>query len=57
MIILTGSTGGIGSEVLKELSLIDNVFAIYNSTKPNNENLKLNNVEFYKLDVTSYKEN
>ena len=56
MIILTGSTGGIGSEVLKELSLIDNVFAIYNSTKPNNENLKLNNVEFYKLDVTSEQE-
>jgi len=56
MIILTGSTGGIGSEVLKELSLIDSVFAIYNSTKPNNENLKLNNVEFYKLDVTSEQE-
>ena len=56
MIILTGSTGGIGSEGLKELSLIDSVFAIYNSTKPNNENLKLNNVEFYKLDVTSEQE-
>ena len=44
------------SEVLKEISLIDSVFAIYNSTKPNNENLKLNNVEFYKLDVTSEQE-
>ena len=56
MIILTGSTGGIGSEVLTELSLIDSVLAIYNSTKPNSKNLKLNNVEFYKLDVTSEEE-
>jgi NAD(P)-dependent dehydrogenase (short-subunit alcohol dehydrogenase family) len=35
MIILTGSSGGIGSKILKRLSNIDSVIALYNSHKPN----------------------
>ena len=50
MIILTGSSGGIGREILHYLSSIDDVIAIYNSHKPVEAiNAK---IIFEKLDIT-----
>ena len=50
MIVLTGASGGIGLEILEGLSKIDNVLAIYNSSKPKNINLP--NIEFEKVDIS-----
>ena len=52
MIILTGASGGIGKEMLRDLSEIDDVIAIYNSTPPEGDG-KLHRVTFYKLDLNS----
>jgi NAD(P)-dependent dehydrogenase (short-subunit alcohol dehydrogenase family) len=53
MIILTGSSGGIGREIAGELSSIDNIIAIYGSKKPNFNNKK---IRYYQLDLSSEKE-
>ena len=50
MIVLTGASGGIGLEILEGLSKIDDVLAIYNSSKPKNINLP--NIEFEKVDIS-----
>lgn len=50
MIVLTGASGGIGLEILEGLSRIDDVLAIYNSSKPKNINLP--NIEFEKVDIS-----
>jgi NAD(P)-dependent dehydrogenase (short-subunit alcohol dehydrogenase family) len=50
MIVLTGASGGIGLEILEGLSKIDDVLAIYNSSKPKNINLP--NIEFKKVDIS-----
>ena len=50
MILLTGASGGIGLEILEGLSRIDDVLAIYNSSKPKNINLP--NIEFEKVDIS-----
>lgn len=54
MIILTGASGGIGLDILEDLSKLDDVFAIYNSSKPNN--IALENVTFFKVDIQSHLE-
>ena len=51
MIVLTGASGGIGLEILESLSKIDDVLAIYNSSKP--KNIKLPNIKFEKVDISS----
>ncbi len=48
MILLTGSTGGIGSLIIDKLSKIDKVIAIYNSTKPNS---KIDNVMYVQVNI------
>jgi len=50
MIVLTGASGGIGLEILEGLSKIDDVLAIYNSSKP--KNIKLPNIKFEKVDIS-----
>ncbi|MBT5399801.1 NAD(P)-dependent oxidoreductase, partial [bacterium] len=49
MILLTGSTGGIGSLIVKNLSKIDKVIALYNNTKPD---YKIDNVIYVQVDIT-----
>jgi 3-oxoacyl-[acyl-carrier protein] reductase len=51
MIILTGSSGGIGQAILPSLAKFDSVLAVYNSKKPDLTNI--NDVEAVKLDITS----
>ena len=51
MIVLTGASGGIGLEILEGLSRIDDVLAIYNSSKPKNINLP--NIKFEKVDISA----
>ena len=52
MIILTGASGGIGKEMLSSLSELDDVIAIYNTTKP--EIIEsCSNITYYKLDISS----
>ena len=34
MIVLTGASGGIGLEIIEESSKLDDVLAIYNTSKP-----------------------
>ena len=34
MIILTGASGGIGKEILQDLSELDDVIALYNNSQP-----------------------
>jgi 3-oxoacyl-[acyl-carrier protein] reductase len=48
MIILTGASGGIGSEIAKELSLYDDLIGIYNKNKPTDSSF-----EAYQLDLNS----
>lgn len=50
MIILTGSSGGIGKEILKYLTDIDVVIALYNSNKPSN--FINEKVVYERLDIT-----
>ena len=49
MILLTGSTGGIGSLIVENLSKIDKVIALYNNTKPDH---KIDNVIYVQVDIT-----
>jgi 3-oxoacyl-[acyl-carrier protein] reductase len=48
VILLTGSTGGIGSLIVEALSKIDKVLALYNNTKPS---YKIDNVMYVQVDV------
>lgn len=51
MIILTGASGGIGKEMLSSLSELDDVIAIYNTTKP--EIIEgVSNITYHKLDIS-----
>ena len=52
MIILTGASGGIGKEMLSDLSKIDDVIAIYNSTPPQIVD-PCDRISFYKLDLNN----
>ena len=52
MIIITGVSGGIGSELVYHLKKFDKVIGIYNKVKPK----KISNVEFIKCDITSKKQ-
>ena len=52
MIILTGASGGIGKEMLKYLSKLDDVIAIYNNTPPLISDMG-EGVSFYKLDLNN----
>jgi len=51
MIILTGSSGGIGKNLLQGLSSIDSVIALYNTNLPTN--LKSENITYECLDITN----
>ena len=53
MIILTGSSGGIGKELLKHLIKLDKVIGVYYTNKPNLKNLK--NTSFEKVNLTNEK--
>jgi 3-oxoacyl-[acyl-carrier protein] reductase len=50
MIVLTGSSGGIGREILQYLAGIDDVIALYNSHKPSISNSE--KIIYEKLDIT-----
>ena len=50
MIVLTGASGGIGTEIIEDLSKLDDVLAIYNTTKP--KNINHSNVSFRKVDIS-----
>ena len=54
MIILTGSSGGIGREILPKLLKIDNIIALYNSVLPDIE--ESDQVRLLKLDLSSEKD-
>ena len=54
MIILTGASGGIGLEIIEELSKLDNILAIYKNSKPSDINFE--NVTFCKVDISHNKE-
>jgi len=49
MIILTGSLGGIGSEILSDLAKLDEVIALYNSD--NKYRRPIDNVTYLKIDL------
>ena len=51
MIILTGSSGGIGSAILPMLTKLDNVIALYNSKPPNINNNHA--IKSHKLNLSS----
>ena len=51
MIILTGASGGIGEEMLRGLSELDNVIGIYNNSLPKLDANK--GVSFQKLDLSN----
>lgn len=53
MIIITGVSGGIGTQIIKELSKKDKILGIYNHSKPK---LKFKNVRFVKVDLTKENE-
>ena len=54
MIVLTGASGGIGTEIIEDLSKLDDVLAIYNTTKP--KNINHSNVSFRKVDISDPEE-
>ena len=54
MIIMTGSSGGIGQAILPSLSNLDSVLALYHMKKPDVSGLS--NVTSFKLDLTSESE-
>lgn len=49
MIILTGSTGGIGESIIQPLSELDDVIATYNNTKPSDN--KKSGISYKKLNL------
>ena len=49
MIILLGSSSGIGKKLLGQLSKIDEILALYNHNKPN---INISNVYLEKIDIT-----
>ena len=49
MIILTGASGGIGKEIVNQLTKIDNVLGLYNTSLP--ENTENDKVRYVKLDI------
>lgn len=53
MIILTGASSGLGQEIIKDLSKIDFVYAIYNKNKPKISNIR--NIKLVKLNLTDEK--
>lgn len=53
MIILTGISGGIGSQIVKELSKKNKILGIYHLNKPL---MKIKNVELVKVDITKEQE-
>ena len=54
MIILTGASGGIGLEIIEELSKLDDILAVYNTSKP--MDIKIKNVTFSKVDIANHDE-
>ena len=54
MIILTGASGGIGLEIIEELSKLDDILALYNTSKP--MDIKIKNVTFSKVDISNHDE-
>ena len=61
LIIITGSSGGIGSEILNYFAKKNNILAIYNKSKPVNKNkkikyLKLNLEKKIKLDKSYFRD-
>ena len=53
MMIITGVSGGIGTQIIKELSKKDKILGIYNNNKPTS---KIKNVKFIKVDITKENE-
>ncbi len=53
MIILLGSSSGIGKKLLEQLSEIDNILALYNHNKPE---INISNVYLEKIDITKIKQ-
>ena len=49
MIILTGASGGIGKEIVSQLTKIDHVLGLYNTSLP--ENTENDKVQYVKLDI------
>ena len=49
MIILTGASGGIGKEIVNQLTEIDHVLGLYNTSLP--ENTENEKVQYVKLDI------
>jgi 3-oxoacyl-[acyl-carrier protein] reductase len=49
MILLTGSTGGIGSLIAENLSKFDKVIALYNNTSPKH---KIDNITYVQVDIS-----
>jgi NAD(P)-dependent dehydrogenase (short-subunit alcohol dehydrogenase family) len=49
MIILTGASGGIGKEIVNQLTKIDHVLGLYNTSLP--ENTENDKVRYVKLDI------
>lgn len=53
MIILTGASGGIGKEIIKNLGSLDQVLGLYNSTKPPASKDK--NIKYQKINLANTK--
>lgn len=49
MIVITGVSGGIGKEIIDELSIIDHIIGLYNTTLPSSSSNK--NIEYEKLNL------
>ena len=49
MIIITGISGGIGTQIIKELSKRNKILGIYHLNKPS---IRVKNVDFVKVDIT-----
>ena len=49
MILLTGSTGGIGSLIVENLSKFDKVIALYNNPSPKH---KIDNITYVQVDIS-----
>ena len=50
MIILLGSSSGIGKKLLEQLSKIDDILALYNENKPETN---ISNIYLEKIDITN----
>ena len=56
VILITGTTSGIGLNLIKRLSLNNKIICV-NRSETLDESLKLNNnLSFYKIDITNYNE-